>query len=174
MPYSLLPTATTIPSSLNPTIWSLPASIATMLNSFLTTMSSGNTSEIAYVIAIATPIATLASMFIWPVFTKRYQKQEKERYEKERQQKYGEYVEKKRIEIDVIMRKQKQILIENYIPLEECEKIILTKNRNEFADYLTNLAKELGINNEVKLECVYCGKYFDISGFWYDGFDGVI
>lgn len=62
-------------------------------------------------------------------------------------------------------------LTEHY---HEEPEIILTKNRNEFADYLTNLAKELGINNEVKLECVYCGKYFDISGFWYDGFDGVV
>ena len=143
------------------------ASIATMLNSFLTTMSSGNTSEIAYVIAIATPIATLASMFIWPVFTKRYQKQEKERYEKERQQKYGEYVEKKRIEIDVIMRKQKQILIENYIPLEECEKIILTKNRQLWerkVDHSDFLSMRLGMGSSpAELEIKYPEEHFSMD-----------
>ena len=36
-----------------------------------------------------------------------------------------------------------------------------------------NIAKELGINNQSKLEYVYCGKYFDVSGFWYDGFNEV-
>lgn len=64
----------------------------------------------------------MASMFLWPLLTKRYQKKQKIKYEKERQEKYGAYIDGKRNEIDLIMKKQKQILIENYITLEECEK----------------------------------------------------
>ena len=52
--------------------------------------------------------------------------------------------------------------------------IINTKNKNEFVNYLIKLAKELGkANNVLKVESIYCGKFFDICGFWYDSFNEV-
>ena len=112
-------------------------------------------------------IGMLASMFLWPVLTKRHQNKKKKKYERERIEKYGAYVEGKRNEIDLIMKKQKQILIENYIPLEECEKIILTKNRQlwerktEHSDFL-DLRLGMG-NRPVELDIKYPEEHFSMD-----------
>jgi len=109
----------------------------------------------------------LASMFLWPTLTKRHQKKKKTQYEKERREKYGQYIEQKRNEIDLIMKKQKQILIENYIPLEECEKIILTKNRQLWerkVDHSDFLDLRLGIGNRpVELDIKYPEEHFSMD-----------
>ena len=109
----------------------------------------------------------LMSMFLWPTLTRRYQRKQKKLYEKERQEKYGAYVEKKKNEIDIIMKKQKQILIENFITLEECEKIILTKNRQlwerkiEHSDFLS---LRLGIGNSpLELDIKYPEEHFTMD-----------
>lgn len=109
----------------------------------------------------------LASMFLWPYLTRRHQNKKRRKYEKERQEKYGMYVEGKRNEIDLIMKKQKQILIENYIPLEECEKIILTKNRQLWerkVDHSDFLDLRLGIGNRpVELDIKYPEEHFSMD-----------
>jgi len=112
-------------------------------------------------------IGMLASVFVWPSLTRNYQKKQKIKYEKERQEKYSAYVEKKKNEIDIIMKKQKQILIENFITLEECEKIILTKNRQlwerkiEHSDFL---ALRLGIGDTpLELDIKYPEEHFTMD-----------
>ena len=109
----------------------------------------------------------LASMFLWPLLTKRYQKKQKIKREKERQEKYGAYIEEKRNEIDLIMKKQKQILIENFITLEECEKIILTKNRQLWErkiDHSDFLSLRLGIGNcPLELDIKYPEEHFSMD-----------
>ncbi len=109
----------------------------------------------------------LLSMFLWPYLTRRHQDKKRKKYEKERIEKYGAYVEGKKNEIDLIMKKQKQILIENYIPLEECEKIILTKNRQlwerkiEHSDFLD---MRLGMGNRpVELDIKYPEEHFSMD-----------
>ena len=109
----------------------------------------------------------LLSMFLWPWLTRRHQEKKRKKYERERIEKYGTYVEGKRNEIDLIMKKQKQILIENYISLEECEKIILTKNRQlwerktEHSDFLDI---RLGIGNRpVELDIKYPEEHFSMD-----------
>ena len=109
----------------------------------------------------------LASMFLWPYLTRRHQNNKRKKYEKERQEKYGAYIEKKRNEIDLIMKKQRQILIENYIPLEECEKIILTKNRQLWerkAEHSDFLDIRLGVGNRpVELDIKYPEEHFSMD-----------
>ena len=106
----------------------------------------------------------MASMFLWPLLTKRYQKKQKIKYEKERQEKYGAYIDGKRNEIDLIMKKQKQILIENYITLEECEKIVLTKNRQLWerkVDHSDFLSLRLGMGDTpLELDIKYPEEHF--------------
>lgn len=53
-------------------------------------------------------------------------------------------------------------------------KKIMTKNRSEFVDCMINLSKTLGEISNLNLKNVFHAKCFDISGFWTDGFDGII
>lgn len=129
--------------------------------------ANGSVDWMKYAPTLVMAIGMLASMFLWPYLTKRHQEKKRKQYEKDRQEKYGAYVEGKRNEIDVIMKKQKQILIENYIPLEECEKIILTKNRQLWerkVDHSDFLDLRLGIGNRpVELDIKYPEEHFSME-----------
>ena len=92
-------------------------------------VSAGTRTFASALPSIITGGVMLISMMLFPVLNKRYQKKVKIRKEKERQKKYRQYIDYKKEKIDVIMKNQKQILIENFIPLEECENIILNQNR---------------------------------------------
>ncbi len=74
--------------------------------------------------------AMLSTMLLWPLLSKTFQKRQQVKREKERQKKYSEYIEVKRQEIKNEMEKQRQILIDNYLPLEETNNIIVNKKRN--------------------------------------------
>ena len=152
--------------TLGPMISSGMSSLVSLSSTYMMITKDGATIEQA-IVPILTTVAMLSSMFMWPIMTRNYQKREKARYEKERQQKYGEYVEKKRIEIDVIMRKQTQILIENYIPLEDCEKIILTKNRQLWerkVDHSDFLSLRLGMGScPAELDIKYPEEHFSMD-----------
>ena len=152
--------------TLGPMITSGMTSISSLVSTMMM-MKSGDKTIADTWPALLTAGAMLASMFVWPSLTRHYQKKQKEEYEKERQEKYGKYVEKKRIEIDVIMRKQKQILIENFIPLEECEKIILTKNRQLWerkVDHSDFLSMRLGMGScPAELDIKYPEEHFSMD-----------
>ena len=75
-------------------------------------------------------LTMLASMLLWPLLTKAYQKKQKEQREKLRQTKYTDYVRSKREKIQAEMKIQRQILIDNYLPLQDTEEIITAKKRN--------------------------------------------
>lgn len=112
-------------------------------------------------------IGMLASMLLWPTLTRRHQKKKKIQYEKDRQEKYGAYVEGKRNEIDLIMKKQKQILIENFIELGDCEKIIMSKNRQLWerkVDHSDFLVLRLGMGNTpLELDIKYPEEHFSME-----------
>jgi len=152
--------------TLGPMITSGMTSISTLVSTMMTMKNGERTLQDTWP-ALLTAGAMLASMFVWPSLTRHYQKKQKAEYEKERQEKYGKYVEKKRIEIDVIMRKQKQILIENFIPLEECEKIILTKNRQLWerkVDHSDFLSLRLGMGScPAELDIKYPEEHFSMD-----------
>lgn len=75
-------------------------------------------------------VGMLLSMLLWPLLSAKYQKKQVAKKEKLRQDKYTEYIEKRHQEIASQMKIQRQVLIDNYLPLEEVKKIILNKKRN--------------------------------------------
>lgn len=72
----------------------------------------------------------LSTMLLWPMLSKNYQKREAKKQEKLRQEKYTEYVKSKRTEIQNEIKTQREILIDNYLPLQETREIIFSKKRN--------------------------------------------
>ena len=80
--------------------------------------------------SLITSGAMLASMLLWPILSKKFQKNQQIKREKERQEKYAEYIAIKRKEIHEEMQKQRQILIDNNLPLEQTADIIYSKKRN--------------------------------------------
>ena len=86
--------------------------------------------------------AMLMTMLLWPILQKRYQRKQRKKQEKLRQDRYTEYIQEKRKLIDTEMNVQRQILIDNYVPLSVTKDIIYSKKRNlwereiEQADFL--------------------------------------
>lgn len=70
----------------------------------------------------------LISIALFPILTKKYEKNKKIKYEEKRQKRYKEYINSKIQDIDNIMNKQRNILQENYPTLKECVEIILDRN----------------------------------------------
>lgn len=79
---------------------------------------------------LITCFAMLLAMVLWPLLSRRYQKNKIRKREKERQEKYTEYIQGKKAQIASEMEKQRQALIDNNITLEECANIILNRKRN--------------------------------------------
>ena len=75
-------------------------------------------------------VVMLLSSIMWPTITRKYRARKRRLKEKKRQKKYKNYLEKKKQNIIEIKSLQKQILIENNVPLEECQSIIYNRKRN--------------------------------------------
>lgn len=86
--------------------------------------------------------AMIASVFVWPMFTKSYQKKLSKEQERKRQTKYSNYIESKRKEIVSAKQEQANILNNNFPPLQEVLEVILKRRtglwqrRLEDDDYL--------------------------------------
>ena len=74
--------------------------------------------------------AMLATMLLWPTLQRRYQKKQRKKREAERLKKYHEYLESKKEKIQAEIKVQRQILIDNYLPLTQTKEIIYQKKRN--------------------------------------------
>ena len=72
----------------------------------------------------------ILSMLLWPMLSSRYQKLQIAKREKLRQEKYKEYLNKKSQEIGSQIQIQRQILVDNYLPLETVRSIIDNRKRN--------------------------------------------
>lgn len=79
---------------------------------------------------VISSLVMLSTMLLWPMLSKSYQKRQAKKNEVVRQQKYTEYVNSKRTQIQSEMKLQRQILIDNYLPLQETRDIIYSKKRN--------------------------------------------
>ncbi len=79
---------------------------------------------------IISSLVMLSAMLLWPMLSKRYQRKEVKKQEALRQEKYTEYVKSKRAEIQTEIKTQREILIDNYLPLQETKEIIYSKKRN--------------------------------------------
>lgn len=74
--------------------------------------------------------AMLGSTLVWPIITKKYQKNKKKNDEKLRQEKYSKYIDDKYDKIVAEKTSQSSTLNNKYISLAECEKVILNKQVN--------------------------------------------
>ena len=91
-----------------------------------------------------------ASMLIWPLVSRKIERNKREKKEKERITKYTEYLEGKKKEIDSIISDQSQTLKDKYISLQDCANIIIRKKSNLWErsiDQKDFLTLRLGIGN---------------------------
>lgn len=80
--------------------------------------------------SIVMSVSMLLGTLMWPTLNKRYEKRRKAVREAKRIKKYNEYLDYYRIEIDKEILKQKDILKENSLNIEECLEIIEQAKRN--------------------------------------------
>lgn len=108
-----------------------------------------------------------ATMLIWPLFNRKFEKKLREKKEKKRQEKYSAYLESKKKEIIMEISKQRQILLENNLALPNCQTIIFNKQRNLWERLLTHddfLTLRIGVGNErprIKIE--YAEENFEME-----------
>lgn len=104
---------------------------------------SGTASLKTTFLSLFMSLAMLVGMILFPILNVKYEKRQKVKYEEKRQQRYKDYIDSKIDVIDKIMNKQRTILFDNYVSVEECEKIILNREHRlwerkiEDYDFLT-------------------------------------
>ncbi len=125
----------------------------TSLTTTITTLNSianGDTTWKKATPSLVMAGAMLASMIVWPLLSRGFEKRQKKKKEKERIDKYSAYIDKKKEELGLIIQKQTLTLRNKYISLEECAKIILKKRSNLWERGLDQndfLTLRLGIGN---------------------------
>ena len=88
-------------------------------------------------------LAMITTMLMWPLLQKSYQKRRVRKATAERKEKYLKYLEEKKTKLQSEMKIQRQIMIDNYLPLQQIKEIIYEKKRNlwerelEQDDFLT-------------------------------------
>lgn len=113
--------------------------LVTLISS-ISSMVSGNSYSIT---RIATSVSMLFGILVMPMITRKVQKSQSLKNEERRQQRYKEYLNSKTKLISNIIKKQKNILINNYPSTEDCVKNILDRNnrlwerRSADKDFLT-------------------------------------
>ena len=104
-------------------------SFYTLINTLNSYMMGETTFERCIPSIMAVTVMLLSSL-LWPTISRKYRERKQRLKEVKRQRKYKNYLEKKKKQIIEIKEEQRQILIENNIPLEECQKIIYNRKRN--------------------------------------------
>jgi len=95
------------------------------------------------VMSLAISVIMLLGIVLFPILSIKYEKKQKIKYEEKRQERYKKYINSKAKLIDNIMNKQRKILFDNYVSVEECNNIIQERSsrlweRNiEDHDFLT-------------------------------------
>ena len=101
-----------------------------MLYNTLSGLIDGSTDIMAALPSLLICTATLSTMLLWPSLQRRYQKKQTKKKDKERQEKYAKYLAQKKEEIQTEMKKQREILIDNSLPLSEVKSIVYERKRN--------------------------------------------
>lgn len=103
-------------------------------------------------------IAMLTGSLVLPIIIRKYQKKQRIKKEAKRQEKYKKYLEDKEKEIQLVLKKQKSILYENNISIDECINAINTQNNNMWNRKITEedfIKIRLGIgqtNSKINIE----------------------
>ena len=151
------PPASRLNQNQNPAILTIGPQITMSMTTIMTmsmtliNLSKGNGNIQQVIITLVSCFAMFMSMFFWPTITRRYQKRHSRKEEIRRKKEYRAYLHKKEKDLLEICESQKQILIDNNIPLEHCFTIVGKRDRrlwerNLFdSDFLT---VRLGIGQE--------------------------
>lgn len=135
--------------SVQPTILTVGPQLTMMLTSvvslltILGNVANGTATLKSSISTIFLTVTMMISSLLWPALTRKWQKIDSRRKELKRIHRYRKYLEKRDREISEIIAKQKQILLENNVSLEQCRTIIYEKKRNlwertiENDDFLT-------------------------------------
>lgn len=119
-----LPLILTLGSSLTMAATSLMSCYTVVMN-----LSTGKVTLLTALPSIITCAAMIIGSLIFPRITSSYQKRKRKKREKKRQRKYQEYLLSKENDINVILRKQAQILKENNPTSDQCISIVQNRNR---------------------------------------------
>ncbi len=132
----------------------------------LNNVYSGNTTWSNALPSLVVCGAMFASVFIWPMFSRWYEKRIRLRQERERQEKYKKYIESKRQEIIKAKEEQTSILINLYPSSKTAEEVILRKyttlweRKTEDVDYL---CVNLGVGSfPMKIDIKYPEEHFSM------------
>lgn len=109
----------------------------------------------------------MISMLLWPLKTQLYNKRMRKKKQQETIEKYTAYLEEKKDELRQEKNLQREILMENLIPVSECLQIIKSRGVNfwdkrmDQSDFLT---ARLGVGNELlDVEIEYPDEDFTIE-----------
>lgn len=81
------------------------------------------------VLSAVTSLFMLLGTVMWPVISKKYEKKKRTQKELLRQEKYKDYLDRIRKSFAEECLKQRQILLENSVSIEECANRIVNRNR---------------------------------------------
>ena len=106
--------------------------MSSMITGFVTfaNVLNGTTTLAESWTSLLTAAAMLTCMLILPSITRMYNKHRKKVYERKRQATYSAYIDRKREEFLIEMKREQQLLVDKYIPLKDVGDIILYKKRN--------------------------------------------
>jgi len=106
------------------------SSVFTMGYSIVLSLVNGNQKIAELIPQFVMFISMLVGSLIMPRVTQSYENKQKRKREELRQKKYGEYVAEKEKEIQLLIKKQEQILHNTFFSSNQCMNIIRSKNRS--------------------------------------------
>ncbi len=111
--------------------------------------------------------AMLLSTLVWPIINRFVEKHRRAKAEEKRVEKYSLYLEEKRKEIQSIIQKQSQTLKDKYIPLTECQNIILRRRTTLWERAIEQrdfLSLRLGLGNlPIFADIKYSPEHFSLE-----------
>ena len=114
--------------TIGPQMTMMLTSVVGMFTSLTTAISQGNFASALPALILAG--VAMASSLMWPTLTRKWTARNKTKQNLERIKKYRQYLDFKQKKIAEEREKEKQVLIENNVSLEECQQIIYNRKRN--------------------------------------------
>ncbi len=162
-----LPTILMIAPSITMGMAALSTSILTLTNII---SSKGDIKQAIPSLVMA--VSMLLGTILWPLISKRYEKNKNIKNEQKRQEKYMAYLQSIRDEIKKTAREQSEILNENMVSATQCADRVISQSRNLWERYVGNkdfLKLRLGKGNlplDAKINCTNKKFSMDEDNLW--------
>lgn len=105
------------------------ATSAVTLISYVNSYLEGTTTTFRFALSAGTISITIIGALLWPSLTRKFNKKRIKKQTEKKEKKYKEYLEKKAEEIEGAKQRQKQVLVDNSISLEEIKIIVDNRDR---------------------------------------------